>query len=404
MLSLILHFLTMPIVAYWRAVSPHSWRSLPTPLDDPIVVASGPSPERILVVGSGIAVGFGVLNYSRSLGGHLARALSALTARGTTVEILARPDLRLAEAAALIDRLDVPQFDAIVTTFGGAEAAESMSPSRWGRDLRRFITEIRRAGLPELRVFVVAVPRIPSVVNVPILGSLVARNIRKIDEESRRICAEHAHTHFVSFDPNQGVEQPMNSATYQDWARIIAAPIARALVRRGARVFSPERVDESARQRAVDSVSHLLGVSDERLDVLVRTARGLLGTTSAVLTLVDGDRVRVVASAGLEHADIGRAESMCALTIRSPEIFVVEDTLDDPRFRGSGWAAGTSPVRFYAGYPILARNGLRVGALCITDTAPRTLRRAESELLRELAQGIQIALWDAAAGVPTIPS
>jgi hypothetical protein len=403
MIYLLAHYLTMPIVAYWRNSSPHSWRSLPTPTDDPIAIAAGPSPERVLLVGSGLAVGFGVLTHTLSLGGHLARALSQQTSHGTSVEILARPDLRLHETVSLIDLLDAPRFDAIVMTFGGAEAAESMSPRRWGRDLDKFITEIRRAGLPELRVFVVAVPQLPSQVDVHVLARMMRRNVNVINEESRRVCARHAHTHFVAFDPTEGVDQPMGSATYAQWGRLIAAPIARALLRRGVRVSGPEELDETARQRAVDSLRHALEVSNERIEGLVRTARGLFGTTGAVLTAIDGDQLRVVASAGMRHSEISRAESMCALTIRTPELFVVEDTFDDARFRGMGWVTGSEPVRFYAACPIVARNGQRIGALCITDVAPRTLGRAESELLRELAHGIQNAIWDAAAGAQKIP-
>ena len=38
-------------------------------------------------------------------------------------------------------------------------------------------------------------------------------------------------------------------------------------------------------------------------------------------------------------------------------------------------------------------NGERIGALCISDTAPRTFTPAEDALLGLLAQRVQIELW-----------
>jgi GAF domain-containing protein len=60
---------------------------------------------------------------------------------------------------------------------------------------------------------------------------------------------------------------------------------------------------------------------------------------------------------------------------------------------------GTQQVRFYAGYPIEAPNGQRVGALCIVDTKPRRFSRKEAELLRELALRVQTLLWDGEASL-----
>ena len=54
-------------------------------------------------------------------------------------------------------------------------------------------------------------------------------------------------------------------------------------------------------------------------------------------------------------------------------------------------------VRFYAGYPVEAPNGMRVGALCLTDPVPRAFSRADEALLRELALRVQALLREGAA-------
>jgi GAF domain-containing protein len=54
-------------------------------------------------------------------------------------------------------------------------------------------------------------------------------------------------------------------------------------------------------------------------------------------------------------------------------------------------------VRFYAGYPIEAPNGMRIGALCLTDPTPRSFNRADEALLRELALRVQAVLRQGAS-------
>jgi GAF domain-containing protein len=50
-------------------------------------------------------------------------------------------------------------------------------------------------------------------------------------------------------------------------------------------------------------------------------------------------------------------------------------------------------VRFYAGYPLEAPDGRRVGALCIVDTSPRSFSKREAALLRGLTLRVQHELW-----------
>ena len=46
-----------------------------------------------------------------------------------------------------------------------------------------------------------------------------------------------------------------------------------------------------------------------------------------------------------------------------PEALVVPDTTQDARFKHLPFVAGPDNIRFYAGVPLLCKNGLRLGAL-----------------------------------------
>ena len=51
-------------------------------------------------------------------------------------------------------------------------------------------------------------------------------------------------------------------------------------------------------------------------------------------------------------------------------------------------------IRFYAGFPIEAPSGVKIGALCILDTEPRGGRREFNEVfLREMALRAQREIW-----------
>ena len=56
-----------------------------TPRDAPRVAASGPDPDRILLFGSDIFVGRGVLSHDIAFPGYLARTVAKVTGRGVDV-------------------------------------------------------------------------------------------------------------------------------------------------------------------------------------------------------------------------------------------------------------------------------------------------------------------------------
>jgi K+-sensing histidine kinase KdpD len=83
-----------------------------------------------------------------------------------------------------------------------------------------------------------------------------------------------------------------------------------------------------------------------------------------------------------------RHVSFCAHAIQSKEedIFVIPETHEDPRFAHNGLVTGPPFIRFYAGVPLIAPEGYKLGTFCIIDTKPRPegLSLKEKQNLREL--------------------
>lgn len=107
------------------------------------------------------------------------------------------------------------------------------------------------------------------------------------------------------------------------------------------------------------------------LDDVTDFAAKLCDTPISVVSLVDDVRQRFVAKAGLDADETPRSMSFCAIAMLGTDIFVVPDATRDPRFADNPLVTGPMNIRFYAGAPLVNRDGNPLGALCVIDTRPR---------------------------------
>jgi PAS domain S-box-containing protein len=128
---------------------------------------------------------------------------------------------------------------------------------------------------------------------------------------------------------------------------------------------------------------------EERFDRLTRLASLITGAPIALVSFVDDDRQWFKSRVGLDVTETNRDISFCGHAIASDEIMVIGDAHRDDRFAENPLVTGDPFVRFYAGVPLLARNGCRLGTLCVIDTEPRVgLTETESEALLMLAHTV----------------
>ena len=127
---------------------------------------------------------------------------------------------------------------------------------------------------------------------------------------------------------------------------------------------------------------------EDRFDDLTRLATLICGTPISLISLVDEDRQWFKSKTGLEMCQTPREEAFCAHAIMSPELLLVPDASQDPRFATNPLVLGELHVRFYAGAPLTAPNGHHLGALCVIDRVPRQLSREQLESLRILSRQV----------------
>lgn len=148
---------------------------------------------------------------------------------------------------------------------------------------------------------------------------------------------------------------------------------------------TPTPHDEAARIRSLRSLRMLETLPEDRFDRYTRIAQRVFGVPIALVTLVDRDRVWFKSRQGLDVEEQARDGAFCGHTILSDGLLVVPDATRDPRFSKAPLVAGNPQVRFYAGHPLVAPGGRRLGTLCIMDTQPRELADADRLVLADLA-------------------
>jgi len=150
-------------------------------------------------------------------------------------------------------------------------------------------------------------------------------------------------------------------------------------------VQAPLPSDEAARLRALRELGVLFTPAEERFDRIARLAARLLQVPVALVSLVDGEVQWFKANHGSFLNETARAVSFCGHAILGDDTMVVPDALEDERFHDNPLVTGEPFIRFYAGHPLRAADGSKVGTLCVMDTRPRLPGPVDLEVLRDLA-------------------
>ena len=154
---------------------------------------------------------------------------------------------------------------------------------------------------------------------------------------------------------------------------------------------------EAARLRELHALEILGTAAAPEFDRICEIARDAFGVPTVLVSLVDRDRHWFKARRGFDRDSIPRDHGFCGRTIAGDDVFVVEDAAADPVHAANPVVAATPHVRFYAGAPLILKPGIRIGALCLVDTKPRSMSPAERAQLARLAGVVvdEILLHDA---------
>ncbi|MDT9000976.1 sensor domain-containing diguanylate cyclase [Paucibacter sp. APW11] len=143
--------------------------------------------------------------------------------------------------------------------------------------------------------------------------------------------------------------------------------------------------DEAQRLQALQALHLLDTEAEERFDRFTRLAKRLFGVAVVSVTLVDAHRQWAKSIQGIELRELPRRVSFCGHAILSDALLLVPDARLDERFADNPLVTGEPFIRFYAGQPLRAPNGQRIGTLCLIDRDARAFGDEDQALLKDLA-------------------
>ncbi len=146
--------------------------------------------------------------------------------------------------------------------------------------------------------------------------------------------------------------------------------------------------DEHGRLAALHALALLDSEPEKEFDALVALAAQLLGCPTAMITLIDRNRLWIKATTTPGDRELDRDIAFCDWTIRQDLPLVVDDLAHDERFHDNPLVTDAGK-RFYAGTAIHVADGQGVrqpvGTLCVLDESPRSLNAAGHAALHHLA-------------------
>jgi GAF domain-containing protein len=150
--------------------------------------------------------------------------------------------------------------------------------------------------------------------------------------------------------------------------------------------------NEAERLAALKEYRVLDTGTEQLYDDIATLAAHICQVPIAMISLVDEARQWFKARVGMTHVQTPREIAFCAHTILQREPFVVRDAKKDRRFANNALVTGEPHIRFYAGFPLINRQGLAVGTLCVMDRKPRALSAKQQKAMQALVRQVMAML------------
>lgn len=128
---------------------------------------------------------------------------------------------------------------------------------------------------------------------------------------------------------------------------------------------------------------------EEEFDELTQIASFLFETPISLISFVDDNRQWFKSKTGINISETPIEMSFCRYALEDPDkVLIVEDPLNDPRFKDNPFVVNKPEIRFYAGAPLKTLNGNVLGTLCIMDNKPRQFSKKKISALQLLAKKV----------------
>lgn len=213
------------------------------------IVAAGPHPLRLLLVGESTAVGVGVPTHDVGLAGQTARALAEATGRPVRWRVLGRSGASARTVIAeFVEPASSVDADVVVVALGVNDTISLSSVARWVDALDALLHCVRRSS-PDAAVVLSGVPPMQHFPAFPVpLRQVLGLRAHVLDRAAIRWAGTHAAVTHVRHPPAAPAEVPVlfcadrfhpSALGYSRWGAALAAAASDILNRAARRPTPP---------------------------------------------------------------------------------------------------------------------------------------------------------------------
>ena len=123
-------------------------------------------------------------------------------------------------------------------------------------------------------------------------------------------------------------------------------------------------------------------------DEITKSASIIFDTPISAIGLIDHSTLKFKSKVGITSELCDKDLTFCNYTIKDGDLFVVDDSLVDERFKNNQMLLGSDLIRFYAGVALTTPTGFKIGTLFIADIKPRSLNEDQKLLLKAMGKQV----------------
>lgn len=147
-------------------------------------------------------------------------------------------------------------------------------------------------------------------------------------------------------------------------------------------------LNEVRRLRVLEEYQILDTGKENAFDEITKLASEICESPISLISLLDDKRQWFKSAHGLSDQETPRALSFCAHAIHDNTLFVVEDARKDVRFHDNPYVTSDPNVVFYAGVPLIDKDGFALGTLCVLDNKTKKLTEFQEKALKTLSHQV----------------
>ena len=150
-------------------------------------------------------------------------------------------------------------------------------------------------------------------------------------------------------------------------------------------------ISETKRLQVVEKFRKSKFDHNKELANLMDLAVEICNVPIVLITVMNENTQFIKCKIGIDIKEVNRKDTFCRY-LRSDEVMVVPNALEDKRFADNPAVKGGLAIRFYAGAPLVTSSGDRIGSLCIVDQKPHSLTESQKEMLAIIARQVMYVM------------